>query len=61
MSKKQQRINKLISIYNAVNSPVKGASSKAQQCTYSKEKVEAVLSAIKDILELDGVLGMKVD
>tara|TARA_R110000850_G_scaffold143345_1_gene265671 strand:- start:1749 stop:1961 length:213 start_codon:yes stop_codon:yes gene_type:complete len=58
-SKKQQRISKLISIYNALNSPISGAGSSAQQCTYRKSTVMLLMQAVTDTLKLDGVVGLK--
>ena len=55
MSKKQERVSKLIAINNALNSPLTGAGANAQKCSYSKEKITAIMFEIEKILALDGV------
>lgn len=55
MSKKQERINSLIAINNAINSPLTGASEKAERCSYRKSTVLAIMDEISKILALDGV------
>ena len=55
MSKKQERINRLIAINNTINSPLTGAGANAQQCSYRKETILKVMDEIEKILKLDGV------
>lgn len=55
MSKKQERISKLVAINNAINSPLTGAGANAKQCSYRKETMVEVMKELKEILALDGV------
>lgn len=55
MSKKQERINKLIAINNAINSPLTGAGKNAERCSYRKETVIAIMKELEAVLALDGV------
>ncbi len=55
MSKKNDRVNILIRLHRGLNTPIKGASSKAEQTTYRREHVVNMLGAIEDLLKLDGI------
>ncbi len=46
-------------MYNTLNSPISGAGKNAQQCTYRKTTVVALMNAITDTLKLDGIVGLK--
>lgn len=55
MSKKKERIKYLVGIHNALNNPIKGTSSKAQQTTYSKDTVLRMLKTVAHLLKEDGI------
>ena len=61
MSKKQDRINKLVSLNRALNSPIKGAGANATQCTYNKELVLSMMNVVEEVLALDGVFPMNAN
>ena len=58
MSKKQERIQKLIKINNSLNSPIKGAGKNANVCTYNKGMILNIMSELELLLKLDGVLAI---
>tara|TARA_R110002020_G_scaffold382179_1_gene593007 strand:+ start:466 stop:654 length:189 start_codon:yes stop_codon:yes gene_type:complete len=55
MSKKKERVKYLVGIYNAMNSPIKGASEKAEQTTYTKTSVLQILKTVEFLLKEDGI------
>ena len=61
MSKKSQRIDKLIYASNIINHPLKGFGANAEQVTYSKQAAEVVLKTIEEVLALDGVFCHKLE
>ena len=56
MSKKKQRIKYLVGIYNALNTPIKGAKSK--ETTYDNDKVLSILKTVEQLLKEDGVTAL---
>lgn len=54
-NKKQQRIKYLVGIYNAMNSPLKGASDESSQTTYSKTTTLQILKTVEFLLKEDGI------
>ena len=55
MSKKKERIQKLIKLHTRLNSPVKGASTKAEYVTYDKALILDTIEQITELLKEDGV------
>lgn len=55
MSKKKERIQKLIKIHSRLNTPVKGASEKAEYSTYRKDCMIDTMKIIEGLLADDGI------
>lgn len=58
MSKKKERVQKLVKIYSRLNTPIKGASEKASQITYNRELIIDTMHIIQELLGDDGVFPM---
>ena len=61
MSNKKKRINSLIAIRNTLNSPLTGAGSNAQRCSYNKGTVLLLIEEVEKLLGADGVFAMPSD
>ncbi len=59
MSKKKERIQKLIKIHSRLNTPVKGASDKAEYSTYRKDCMIDSMKLIEQLLADDGIFASK--
>lgn len=55
MSKKQERIQKLVCIHKVLTHPMSGASKKAEKIAYWKPTMEATIDILEDILKSEGV------
>lgn len=55
MSKKKERIQKLIKIHSRLNTPIKGATDKASQVTYNKDLIVDTMEVVEQLLREDGV------
>ncbi len=58
MSKKNERVQKLIKINNTLNEPASGLDRESEYCTYSKETILLIMVEVESLLKLDGVFAM---
>lgn len=56
MSKKQERIKRLIKVHTRLNTPLRGASEKAKYSTYDRDVMIDTMRIIEELLKEDGVV-----